>query len=243
VTGVRGLLVDVDDTLLDTAAAFSAAVSAVAARFLPELPPESYGEVVAEWRRDDGGHFREYTRGRIDFRAQRQARASDLQRAFGAAPLDAAAFEEWNDLFETTVAANWRAFPDAGLLVATARSRGVRFGALSNSEVAYQRGKLAAAGLHHVPVLVGVDTLGRGKPDPEVFREACRRLGTAPAETVYVGDELDVDAVAATRAGLLGIWLDRPGSRRGGAFLEDEEVAHEAGVVVVRSLMELVELL
>lgn len=241
-TAVRGLLFDVDDTLLDTAAAFAAAVAAVTTRFLPDLPLERHAEVLAAWRRDDGGHFRAYTQGQMDFRAQRRARAAELHRAFDAAPLDEAAFEEWNALFEATVAASWRAHPDAGVVVATARSRGMQIGALSNSEVAYQRGKLATAGLHHVPMLVGVDTLGRGKPDPEVFHEACRRLGTAPAETLYVGDELDVDAVAATRAGLVGVWLDRPGSRRGGSFLEDEAAAEAAGVAVVRSLVELVDL-
>jgi putative hydrolase of the HAD superfamily len=61
-----------------------------------------------------------------------------------------------------------------------------------------------------VPLLVGVDTLGFGKPDPRVFAEACRRLGTEPARTAYVGDELDVDARAAVAAGLRGVWLARP---------------------------------
>jgi putative hydrolase of the HAD superfamily len=85
-------------------------------------------------------------------------------------------------------------------------------------------------------MLVGVDTLGYGKPHPDVFTEACRRLGTDPARTAYVGDELDVDAQAARAAGLVGIWLDRPGSRR--HAISDEQVA-SAGVVVVHALDEL----
>jgi putative hydrolase of the HAD superfamily len=243
VSAVRGLIFDVDDTLLDTAAAFAAAVAVVSQRFLPHLPPERAGEVLTAWRRDDGGHFRAYTQGHVDFAGQRRARAAALQRAFDGPALDEEAFGEWNALFEATVAASWRAHPDAGVAVATARGRGLRLGALSNSEVAYQRAKLDAAGLGHVPMLVGIDTLGRAKPDAEVFLEACRRLGTAPRETIYVGDELDVDAFAATRAGLLGVWLDRPGARRGGAFLEDEEAARAAGVPVITSLVELEVLL
>jgi putative hydrolase of the HAD superfamily len=87
-----------------------------------------------------------------------------------------------------------------------------------------------------VPMLVGVDTLGYGKPDPRVFVEACRVLGTDPARTAYVGDELDVDAVAARRAGLVGVWLDRPGPRR--VPVSEAEVS-AAGVLVVRGLDEL----
>ena len=90
-----------------------------------------------------------------------------------------------------------------------------------------------------VPLLVSLDTFGVGKPDPRVFLEACRLLGTDPAQTLYVGDELDTDGLGAVAAGLRWVWLDRPGARRGGIHLEDEKVAREAGVAVVRSLAEL----
>lgn len=241
-TPVRGLLLDVDDTLVDTRAAFAAGVAAVTARFLPHVPAERAADVLAVWRRDDGGHFRAYTQGVLDFRGQRRARADGLHRAFGAPDLDDAGFEEWNALFEAAVRASWRSHADVPTVLAAARARGLLLGALSNSESAYQRSKLDAAGLADVPMLVGIDTLGRAKPHPDVFLEACRRLGSAPAETLYVGDELDVDAVAATRAGLVGVWLDRPGSRRGGSFLEDEEAARAAGVLVIQSLAELLDL-
>ena len=79
-----------------------------------------------------------------------------------------------------------------------------------------------------------MDTLGFGKPDPRVFLEACRRLGTDPARTAYVGDEPDVDAAAARDAGLVGVWLDRPGARR-----RPVDEATLDGVTVIRSLTEL----
>jgi putative hydrolase of the HAD superfamily len=116
---------------------------------------------------------------------------------------------------------------------------GLAVGALSNAEVAYQSDKLAKVGLgDRVPVLVGLDTFGVGKPDPRVFAEACRRLGTPRGRTAYVGDELDVDAVGAVEAGLVGVWLDRPGTRRGeidGGRLAE---ARARGVRVVGGLGE-----
>ncbi|WP_370502926.1 HAD hydrolase-like protein [Cellulomonas sp. ICMP 17802] len=69
-----------------------------------------------------------------------------------------------------------------------------------------------------------------------MFAEACSRLGINPARTAYVGDELDVDAAAARAAGLVGVWLDRPGGRR--IPIGDDEIA-AADVLVVRSLDEL----
>ena len=87
------------------------------------------------------------------------------------------------------------------------------------------------------------DRFGVGKPDPRVFVEACRLLGTAPERTAYVGDELDIDARAAVSAGLIGVWVDRPGERR--ITIPDEHIAaaREAGVLVIRSLTELPGLL
>ena len=55
------------------------------------------------------------------------------------------------------------------------------------------------------------DTLGYGKPDERAYVEACRLLGSTPARTLYVGDELGNDPVGSTDAGLLGVWLVRDG--------------------------------
>lgn len=239
---IRGVLFDVDDTLVDTRTAFAAAVSAVAERFLPHVRADRHADLVAAWRRDDGGYFRAYTRGELDFRGQRHARANHLHLAFGGRPLDRPAFDVWTAIFEEALGGAWRAHHDAAAAVADIGARGLAIGALSNSEVSYQERKLARSGLGHVRLLVGLDTLGVGKPDPRVFHEACRRLGTEPAETVYVGDELDVDARAAVQAGLVGVWLDRPGSRRGGSFEEDDGVARAAGVHVIPTLTGLLDL-
>lgn len=234
---VEAVLLDVDDTLVDTRGAFAHALTLVAQEYLPHLGADRYDELLAAWRADRGGHYRAYTRGQTDHRSQRMARANDLHALFGGPVLDDAAYDVWDTRFETGFVAGWAAHPDAGPCVDRLLAAGVRVGAVTNARVGYQEGKLARTGFgDRVPVLVGVDTLGVGKPDPRVFHEACVRLGTDPARTAYVGDELDVDALAARAAGLVGVWLDRPGPRR--VAVEDSEVA-AAGVLVVRSLTEL----
>lgn len=236
---VDGVLFDVDDTLVDTQAAFALALSAVAEHYLPHLPADRHGDVLAAWRADVGGHYRAYTRGEVGYLEQRMLRANALHEEFGGIVLDETAYTEWNRLFEEGFARSWAAHPDAAEVVERCLAAGLAVGALTNAAVAYQTTKLERAGFAQVPVLVGVDTFGVGKPDPRVFTEACRRLGTAPGRTAYVGDELDIDAHAAVRAGLVGVWIDRPGGRRVDVPEADVAAARDAGVSVVASLAEL----
>lgn len=240
---VDGVLFDVDDTLVDTQQAFAAALSAVARAYLPHVEPDRHGDVLTAWRADVGGHYRAYTRGEVGYLEQRMARANALHTEFGGVPLDEAAYAEWNRVFEAGFARAWAAHPDAAEVVERLLAAGLAVGALTNAAVAYQTAKMARAGLEHVPVLVGVDTFGVGKPDPRVFAEACRLLGTAPGRTAYVGDELDIDARAAVAAGLVGVWVDRPGGRRVRIPEADVAAARAAGVHVVASLEEVPALL
>lgn len=242
--GVRGVLLDVDDTLVDTRAAFAAGIDAVAAAYLPHLDAGGRARALDVWRADAQGAFRRYTRGELSQSAQRLLRAQEVHEALAGPAIPEETFGEWEAVYLAGFESGWRAHEDALDAVAALRSTGLAVGALTNASRAMQTRKLAATGFaDDVPLLVTLDELGVGKPDPRVFLEACRLLGTEPGETLYVGDELDTDALAAQRAGLRAVWLDRPGARRGGVHLEDPHVAREAGIVVVHSLGEVPGLL
>ncbi len=196
-------------------------------------------EAAAFFRADRHGHYRAFTRGEIDSRTQRWRRAADLHDRFGGPPLGEDEIGGWIAAFDAAYAAGWRLHDDATAFLAALDALGLPYGVLSNARRAQQVAKLAAVGLSAVPLLVCVDDHGYGKPDPRVFQEACRLLGTEPARTVYVGDEYDIDAAAAVRAGLVGVWCDRPG-----AWQHWEGVDPEAdGVVRVASLAGLTSLL
>nr|WP_156043904.1 HAD family hydrolase [Cellulomonas sp. URHE0023] len=241
---VDGILFDIDDTLVDTRGAFGTALSAIARRYLPDVTPDRDADLVTFWRADVNEHFARYTRGEIGQVEQRMSRANELHEEFGGPVLDDDGFVAWDHVFDTTFREAWNAHEDVDDVLERLLDAGLHVGALTNAALAYQSDKLRRTGLaDRVPLLVGVDTLGFGKPDPRVFVEACRLLGTDPARTVYVGDELDVDARAAVDAGLLGIWLDRPGARRLQVEPEDVEAARRAGVQVIGSLSVLPDLL
>ena len=247
-----GILFDVDDTLVDTKGAFALALAAVRAEYLPHVPAEREPEILSHWRTDPGGYYARYTSGKLDHVTQRRLRAVLLHETFGGAPVTEESFAAWDKLFWGTFEKSWTAHEDALAAVHAAVAAGIRVGVVTNAAARLQERKLALAGIDDLPVLVGVDTLGFGKPDPRVFREGARLLGTEPARTAYVGDEPAVDALAARQAGLMGVWLDRKGHRRGPGYHggpalpdgalrdpQDPVALRAAGVVVIETLADL----
>jgi HAD superfamily hydrolase (TIGR01509 family) len=72
------------------------------------------------------------------------------------------------------------------------------------------------------------------KPAPEFFAAVAAAAGTDPASVVHVGDSWEHDVVAARRAGMRAVWLNRSGRPR---------PAGDAPEVEIRSLAELPKLL
>lgn len=228
---VHGVLLDIDDTLVDTRGAFRHALGQIASLYLKSgADPE---HVASFWRDDRNDWYRAHTRGEIDHREQRKRRANDLHSEFGGPVLDDSGYDIWNEEFEELFQANWRAHDDVVAFLDELEAAGVPYGAVSNAAFDYQVLKLRRCGLERVPMLVGVDTFGVGKPDPRVYREGARVLGIDIAGAAYIGDEYDIDAVGAAAAGLVGVWLDRPGARRSGV---PDGAEHNPNIVHIRAL-------
>jgi len=51
--------------------------------------------------------------------------------------------------------------------------------------------------------------LGVGKPDPKMFHAGAQALGVLPEEILHIGDDPHLDVLAAQRAGLQAVWLNR----------------------------------
>jgi putative hydrolase of the HAD superfamily len=93
----------------------------------------------------------------------------------------------------------------------------VLVGSISNGNADLQTIGLS----HHFKVSVAAHQLGVAKPDSAIFLAACRELGVAPEDAVYVGDDVLLDVQGAQRAGLRAVWMNRTGSTR---HLEHEVV-------------------
>lgn len=91
------------------------------------------------------------------------------------------------------------------------KTRGFRLAVISNADGRVE-GLIRDAGIHHLfEFVIDSAVLGVEKPDPEIFLEACRRMGVDPKDSLYVGDLYPVDVVGARGAGMDAILLDPMG--------------------------------
>ena len=94
------------------------------------------------------------------------------------------------------------------------RDAGYRLAVISNAD-GRVAGVLREVGLDpFFEFVLDSAVVGVEKPDPEIFREGCRRLELDPARCLYVGDLYPVDYLGATGAGLEAVLLDPLGVHR-----------------------------
>jgi len=93
-------------------------------------------------------------------------------------------------------------YPGAMEAVAELGRRGYGVGICTNKPEALAQKLLVSLGVRDAfASLIGADTLPVRKPDPEPLREAARRAGGDPAQTVLIGDS-DTDHNTARAAGV-----------------------------------------
>jgi HAD superfamily hydrolase (TIGR01509 family) len=195
VTQIRGVLFDWGDTLFSPPDAGKVIVAAAAERGV-RIDPEKARALWAElW--DAGKMPDELAKGRdLSAQAHRDVWTALFERANTAVP-DVA-----STLYERVMDPRaWIPYPDTGPTLRALRARGMRIGIVSN--VPQDLRPIFAA--HGLAELVDAFThsfeVGAEKPDPAIFLRACEALGTAPQETLMVGDHPVADA-GALKAGL-----------------------------------------
>ena len=194
----RAVFFDVDDTLVDFAAAARQGLIAAVGTDV------SYDE----WLTLSAEHYPRYTRGEVDFQTMRTTRMAELLDGLGRDGSGAADIEARRI---SAMEATYALFPDALPTVAEMRRRGLLVGLITNNEGQHQRRKLQLTGLAELfDEVVISGEVGVAKPAAEIFELACARMGVSPAAAVHVGDRLRDDALGATAAGLQGVWLARP---------------------------------
>lgn len=94
-----------------------------------------------------------------------------------------------------------------------------RLGVCTNGRHTDQVDKLRRIGLLHLlsPMVCGMD-LGVRKPDQRLFCAAAARVGQAPQDCLFVGDDLTLDILPARAAGMGAVWITADGT-------VDDEVA------------------
>jgi putative hydrolase of the HAD superfamily len=204
---LRGVLLDLDDTLFDHHGAVGKALEG----WLPTVGVPGTPALHALWDEIAERHLRSWRERRVTFREQRRRRLRDFLPAIQVSYAESELDEIFAGYLRHYEAA-WRPFPDvAGALTAIAGA-GLRTAVLTNGSTRQQHDKLTRIGLAgRVGPVYTIEDLGVGKPQPEAFRLACERWGLPPAAVLSVGDNHALDVLPAREAGLRATHLDRAG--------------------------------
>jgi 2-haloacid dehalogenase len=101
--------------------------------------------------------------------------------------------------------------PDAEPALGMLRDKGLTTAALSNNSLPLLEAQMRHAGLSPLfDIVMSVDQAGALKPAPEVYRLAIDRLGLPP-QSIWMVAAHGWDIAGATRAGLRGAFVARPG--------------------------------
>lgn len=166
---VRAVIFDLDGTLLDSEPNYYQADRALLARFGVEFTEE-------DKRRYVGG-------SNVDMMI-------DVQRRYGLPATPEELVEQKNALYLELAERSTPVFPEMRRFLARVRARGLPVAVASGTSPRVLTTLLAATGLAadfgaHV---VSAEHVARGKPAPDVFLEAARRLGVPPEECLVVED-------------------------------------------------------
>lgn len=117
-------------------------------------------------------------------------------------PLFEALREEFLSEYEQALDVDSRLFDEVQALLDALSEGGLSWGVVTNKAMRFTEPVLSALGLHTgAAVVIAGDTTPHPKPHPAPLLEACRRLGVAAHEAIYVGDDLR-DVQAARAAGM-----------------------------------------
>jgi len=202
---LRGVLLDLDDTLLDQRGAVRRAVY----DWLPALGVTPTAELHRLWADLQEHHLVAWRERTVTFSEQRRRRLRDflpvVRIPYAEADLDR--------IFAGYLAAYQRAytlFDDVPGLLAALADAGLATAVLTNGVTEQQTDKIVRVGLADRlgPVFTAED-LGVAKPDPAAFTLACARWGLDPSTVLSLGDRHELDVLPARAAGLHAVHLDR----------------------------------
>ena len=177
----RAVLFDLDGTLIDSAPELGAAADRMRTdRGLPSLPLERYRPMAGAGAR------------------------GMLGVAFGIAPEDAGFAALRDEFFIQYEAVMYAAqvFDGVAELMAALAAQGLPWGVVTNKSKRFTEPLTRAMPLFaSARAIVSGDTTPFAKPHPEPLFEAARRVGVAPGDCIYVGDD-ERDILAGRAAGM-----------------------------------------
>jgi putative hydrolase of the HAD superfamily len=190
---ISAVLFDLDGTLLDRASTLNLFLHQQYERFtaqLSSIPREKYREAVVEL---DG--FGYVPKIEVYPQIRDRFRLSD--------ELSLALLHDFETHFHGL------AIPFSGLheMLKSLSSMSLALGLVTNGAIRSQRPKIEALGISgYFGTILISEEQGVRKPNPEIYHRAMQKLGSTPANSIFIGDHPETDIEGAAKLGLKTIW-------------------------------------
>jgi putative hydrolase of the HAD superfamily len=232
---LRAWLFDLDDTLIPEAPAIRAGYEAVAERVWGQSTPERVQQLTeaahrvwragAPWEYKERVHFSlgEGLHGEFVADGPEPDRLRQFIPRLHDQAFEAVLPQAWQgssaELVDTWRRARISAlslYPGTREVLSELGSR-MPLALVTNGAARLQRAKLTQTQIDVLfDVVVDSETVGVGKPSPEMFEVALLELGVNGDEATMVGNDLARDVAGARAAGVRPIWVHRPADGWGG---------------------------
>ena len=222
---VKGLVFDLDNTLLDRESAFERAVGNFYENHLRTATSATKGDVVAKMVRWDNDGFRN--------------RQTMFARWIGEWPevgLDIEYLTRW---YRSEMERQIKPDMKVNGLLAHLNDRQVPWGIVTNGSK-NQRRNCRAADLDRLAHFIIVsEEAGYAKPDPRIFRDALIRAGLSkPEQVMFIGDNPLADIDGAKRFGMQTAWVRRGRQYPVDLLQPDHVIDHVAQVRNIIGVLE-----
>lgn len=199
------IILDIDDTLIDHSNAEIIASKKFGVQFKKIIPDYNEAKFSKKWQNESQKHIKAFLAGEIGFQEQRRRRIREVFKDESISDNEAdEIFGNYLEYYEKS----WKIFPD--VIPFLERNRKLGLAVLSDGSQNQQELKLEKTGiLKYFNFVITAESEGISKPNPAFFAKACLLAKSLPANTFYIGDNIEKDAVGANNAGLNGVWLNR----------------------------------
>lgn len=190
---LRAVLFDLDGTLLDRETCVRNCIESQFTRFQDRLPSVGPKKFVALFSALD-------KRGYVPKKAVYEALGLEMgiREELAAALMD--------DYFQT-YPKFCAGFRNMLVTLTTLKERGMKLAIVTNGAVAFQLAAIRELAIEHLFDTIAIsEAEGVRKPDSRIFNLVLRRLRTAPAEAIFIGDHPEIDIRGAQNAGMRAIW-------------------------------------
>jgi phosphoglycolate phosphatase len=188
-SGIRGVIVDLDGTMVHTAPDFQVAINRMRAEL--DLAPLTVETIIGFVGKGSENLMRRVLT--VDFDAEKAER------------LHQQALDSYQRHYADINGLHSSVYEGVSEGLAVMQARELRLACVTNKPVAFARVLLEKTGLAgYFEVIYGGDSLPAKKPDPLPMLTVCRDFGLEPSQVVAIGDSSN-DAEAARAAGCLSL--------------------------------------